>query len=293
MANDRNGISKGVLRAMSMFGGVQALSIICSIIRTKLVAIWIGPAGIGLFGLYNTAIDMINNIANLGIRSSSIRDISVANSKGSRKHIAEVIAVVRRWTWALGIIAAFVTLIASPLLSMWTFGDNNHTLGFIALSATIMFAAVVNCEQSILQGTGKLKRLAKTPKLYFTDPGFAAHLCRWLTPEILMEGSAAGNYFENFAVIELIKDLEYSAAPYDLTYYRDSNNKEIDLFLQLGRHIHPLEIKLSANPDKREVRKFSVLDANAIERGAGGIVCMSPSVMPIDKTDFLIPVNIL
>ena len=133
MANDRNGISKGVLRAMSMFGGVQALSIICSIIRTKLVAIWIGPAGIGLFGLYNTAIDMINNIANLGIRSSSIRDISIANSKGSRKHIAEVIAVVRRWTWTLGIIAAFVTLIASPLLSIWTFGDNNHTLGFIAL----------------------------------------------------------------------------------------------------------------------------------------------------------------
>ena len=139
----------------------------------------------------------------------------------------------------------------------------------------------------------KLKRLAKTPKLYFTDPGFAAHLCRWLTPEILMEGSAAGNYFENFAVIELIKDLEYSAAPYDLTYYRDNNSKEIDLFLQLGRLIHPLEIKLSANPDKREVRKFSVLDANAIERGAGGIICMSPSVMPIDKTDFLIPVNIL
>lgn len=139
----------------------------------------------------------------------------------------------------------------------------------------------------------KLKRLAKTPKLYFTDPGFAAHLCRWLTPEILMEGSAAGNYFENFAVIELIKDLEYSAAPYDLTYYRDSNSKEIDLFLQLGRRIHPLEIKLSANPDKREVKKFSVLDANAIERGAGGIICMSPNVMPIDKTDFLIPVNIL
>lgn len=162
MANDKNAISKGVLRAMSMFGGVQVLSIICSIIRTKLVAIWIGPAGIGLFGLYNTAIDMINNIANLGIRSSSIRDISIANDKGSRAHIAEVIAVVRRWTWALGIIAAFFTLIASPLLSLWTFGDKEHSIGFMVLSMAIMFAAVVNCEQSILQGTGKLKRLAET-----------------------------------------------------------------------------------------------------------------------------------
>lgn len=139
----------------------------------------------------------------------------------------------------------------------------------------------------------KLKRLAKTPKLYFIDTGFAAHLCRWLTPETLLSGNSAGNFFENFAVIELIKDLDGSAEPYDISYYRDSNSKEIDVFLQTDNVIHPLEIKLSSSPNNREVKKYSVLDNNSIARGEGGIICMSPTVIPLDKTNRLIPVTLL
>ncbi len=139
----------------------------------------------------------------------------------------------------------------------------------------------------------KLKRLAKSPKLYFTDPALAAYLCKWLTPDTLANGNAAGNYFENFAVMELIKDLDYSAQPYDLTYFRDSNSKEIDLFLQADGKIHPLEIKMSASPNKREVKKFDVLDSNSIPRGEGGIICMHPAVLPIDNSNCMIPVNVL
>ena len=106
----------------------------------------------------------------------------------------------------------------------------------------------------------KLKRLAKTPKLYFIDTGFAAHLCRWLN---------------------------------DISYYRDSNSKEIDVFLQTDNVIHPLEIKLSSSPNNREVKKYSVLDNNSIARGEGGIICMSPTVIPLDKTNCLIPVTLL
>ena len=146
---------------MSVFGGVQVLSVLCSIVRIKLVAVLIGPVGIGLFGLYNSAIDMINNLSNLGIRSSSVRDISIEVERGSRQRVAEILAVVRRWTWALGIVAAFVTLVASPLLSRWTFGDSDHIWGFIALSVVVMFNALTNCEQSILQGTRRLRQLAQ------------------------------------------------------------------------------------------------------------------------------------
>ena len=126
---------------MGVFGGVQVITILCSVIRTKLVAVWIGPVGIGLFGLYNTAIDMINNISNLGIRSSSVRDISVEAEHGGVRRIAEIIAVVRRWTWALGAIAAFFTLVASLWLSRLTFGDDNHAVGFMILSAAVVFNA--------------------------------------------------------------------------------------------------------------------------------------------------------
>lgn len=139
----------------------------------------------------------------------------------------------------------------------------------------------------------KLKRLAKAPKLYFWDTGLCSYLAKWLSVDTLINGNASGYYFENFVVTELIKDLEYHSANYDLSYFRDSNSKEIDIFLECEGKIHPLEIKLSASPDKREIKKYSVLDTNSIPRGNGGIICMSPTVIPIDSSDCYIPINIL
>lgn len=139
----------------------------------------------------------------------------------------------------------------------------------------------------------KLKRLVKTPKLYFWDTGLCSYLAKWLSADTLLNGNANGHYFENFAITELIKDLEYHSVNYDISYFRDSNSKEIDVFLEYGEQIHPLEIKLSASPDRREIKKYSVLDANSIPRGNGGIICMSPTVIPIDQDNCYIPINIL
>lgn len=139
----------------------------------------------------------------------------------------------------------------------------------------------------------KLKRLAKTPKLYFWDTGLCCYLAKWLSADTLINGNASGYYFENYAVTELLKDLEYNSVNYDISYFRDSNSKEIDIFLEIGGKIHPLEIKLSASPDRREIKKYSILDANSIPRGNGGIICMSPTVIPIDENNYYIPINII
>jgi predicted AAA+ superfamily ATPase len=138
-----------------------------------------------------------------------------------------------------------------------------------------------------------LKRIAKTPKLYFCDTGLAAHLSMWLTRDALMNGAAAGHYFENFAVIELLKNYAYSKSKANLTYYRDANAKEIDIFAERGNVIHPLEIKKSANPDSREIRKFNVLDKASADRGCGGILCMCEEVIPIDPKNCFIPCNLI
>ena len=139
----------------------------------------------------------------------------------------------------------------------------------------------------------KLKRLAKTPKLYFFDAGLCCYLAKWLSKDTLLNGSAAGHYFENFVVSELIKDLDYHSVNYDISYFRDSNSKEIDIFLEYSEKIHPLEIKLYAHPDRRDIKNYSILDSNSIPRGNGGIICMNPKVFPIDQENFFIPVNVL
>ncbi|MDR0690940.1 MAG: DUF4143 domain-containing protein [Streptococcaceae bacterium] len=117
----------------------------------------------------------------------------------------------------------------------------------------------------------ELKRLNKTPKLYFCDTGLCAHLSMWLTPDILRTGAKNGSYFENFVVMQLVRAYSYGKTKANLTYYRDANKKEIDLLVEEGQFIHPFEIKLSANPKRQEVRKFNVFDKANIKQGDSGI----------------------
>jgi predicted AAA+ superfamily ATPase len=138
-----------------------------------------------------------------------------------------------------------------------------------------------------------LKRITKTPKLYFCDTGLAAFISMWPTQDSLMNGAASGHYFENFVVMELVKNYSYSPSKAVLTYYRDSNAKEIDVFVERGGLIHALEIKKSANPDRREVKKFEILSKTSAEQGSGGIICMCEEVMPIDSKNCFIPCNLI
>lgn len=139
----------------------------------------------------------------------------------------------------------------------------------------------------------ELKRLSKTPKLYFCDTGLCAYLSMWLTRDTLMNGAASGHYFENYVVIELLKNYAYSPDKVNLSYYRDSNAKEIDVIIEENGTIHPLEIKKSANPDRREIKKYSLIDKTGLKHGNGGIICMCEEVIPIDSQNCFIPCNLI
>lgn len=139
----------------------------------------------------------------------------------------------------------------------------------------------------------ELKRMTKTPKLYFYDTGLCAYLSMWLTRDTLMNGAASGHYFENYVVVELLKNYAYAKTKANLMYYRDANAKEIDVFVESGNLIHPLEIKKSANPDRRDVKKFALLDKITVQRGCGGIICMCEDVFPIDEINCFIPCNLI
>ena len=139
----------------------------------------------------------------------------------------------------------------------------------------------------------ELQRMAKTPKLYFCDTGLCAWLTRWLTPDSLREGAAGGHFYENYVVMELIKNYAYARNTALISFYRDDNAKEIDVFVEENGKIHPLEIKMSANPEKKEIRKFNVIEKTSLIHGKGGIICMYPEPFPINETNSLIPGNLI
>ena len=139
------------------------------------------------------------------------------------------------------------------------------------------------------------KRVVKTPKLYFLDTGLAAYLTRWTTPDVLKNGAMAGAFFETFVLSEIIKSY-YNRGISDppLYFYRDKDMCEIDLLIEDGGTLYPVEIKKHADPQKRDVAAFGKLEnIPDMKRGAGGVVCLYDRVVSLTETDKVIPVGYL
>ena len=141
--------------------------------------------------------------------------------------------------------------------------------------------------------SNELKRMVKTPKLYFCDTGLCAYLSSWTSRDTLMNGAAAGHFLENYVVTEMIKNASYGESEMNLNFYRDKNQKEIDLIVEIDGVLHPFEIKRSASPERKAIKAFGVLEKSDREVGAGGIICMAENPFPIDANNSLIPVNVI
>ncbi len=149
------------MKATSIFGGVQVFNIIISVVKSKFVAVLLGPAGMGIAGLLTSTTNFIGTITNLGLNTSAVRNIAGANATGDDKKISEVASVLRRLVWLTGIIGTLVTLVLSPLLSELTFGNRDYTVAFMWISVTLFLTQISNGQLVVLQGMRKLQFLAK------------------------------------------------------------------------------------------------------------------------------------
>ena len=135
--------------------------------------------------------------------------------------------------------------------------------------------------------------MIKTPKLYFCDTGLCAFLSSWTSRDTLMNGAASGHYLENYVISEMLRNAAYGEKEVNLNFYRDTNQKEIDLVMEMDGLLHPFEIKRAASPDRKVIRSFSLLQKSGKDIGAGGVICMAEKPFPIDAANSLIPVNLL
>lgn len=156
----------------------------------------------------------------------------------------------------------------------------------------------------ILQGLGivyliqpyhnnQLKRLVKSPKLYFYDTGLAAHLSLWPSSKTLQVGNMNGAYFENFCVNQITKKISASSQQVNIYYYRDKDKKEVDLVLENHAGLTPIEFKLSSNPNQGDVAKFAVLEKLGKPVLPGAIICTTDKPLLITGNNVLLPVNLI
>lgn len=135
-------------------------------------------------------------------------------------------------------------------------------------------------------------RLIKTPKMYFMDTGLAAYLTMWMSPETLEKGASNGAFFETYVVSEIIKSYYNDGKPLNLYYYRDIDQKEIDLLIVQGDTIYPIEIKKNKNPSI-DTKILNVLKKYGMNVAPMIVLCMSNEVIPISKDIFLCPITVI
>lgn len=157
-----------LFKATSIFGGVQLYNIVIGIIKSKVVAILIGPAGMGIMGLLQSAIAMIESITNLGLEISAVRSVSEAYVAEDNRELSSINTVLRRWVWITGLMGLLFTIVFSKSISELTFGNSDYQLSFVFLSLILLFQALNSGNIAILQGTRKIKFLAKASIVGYT-----------------------------------------------------------------------------------------------------------------------------
>ena len=160
-ANDQTSSYRSIFKATSLFGGVQVYNILISIISSKFVAVLLGPLGVGIRGLLQSSVSMVEGFTSLGISRSAVRDVSLANGTDDHYKIGRTVTALKKLVWATGLLGMIVTMVLSPLLSKLSFGNYDYTISFILLSVILLLNQLSAGQLVVLQGLRRLKFLAK------------------------------------------------------------------------------------------------------------------------------------
>ena len=135
-------------------------------------------------------------------------------------------------------------------------------------------------------------RIIKAPKLYFMDTGLCSYLAKYPNAETLEVGALSGAIFETFVVSEIIKNLtSHGVDPkMHLYYYRDKDQKKIDLIYAEADTLYPIEIKKGVSPNHPD-KHFEVLKKYSDNVSTGLVFCMSSKLQPINKNCWLVPIE--
>ena len=154
-----------ILKYTGIFGGVQGLNIVLGLVRTKLIALLLGPSGMGLASLFNTTVSFVSQATNLGVSFSAVRHISELYDQGDGERLAHYVKVVRSWSLLTGLVGMLACVAIGPFLSDTTFAWGDHSLHFMLLSPAVGMLAITGGETAVLKGMRSLGSLASVQVL--------------------------------------------------------------------------------------------------------------------------------
>jgi len=152
---------KQILKSTGIVGGAQLFSILIGIVRTKVIAILLGPAGVGIIGILQATIDLVRNATGFGINFSGVKDIAEASVSQNQLQIEKTITILRRWAMGTGFLGMFITIALCIPLSNYSFGNGSYTLSIAIISLTLVLTSISASQIALLQGLRKIGQMAK------------------------------------------------------------------------------------------------------------------------------------
>lgn len=234
---------RSIIKSTSIFGGVQLIQIIISIIKVKFLAVLLGPKGMGISNLYLSSFNVISSIVGLGLAFSSVREISLALESKQPTKINRIIKIITRWLILSSVLGIIFTVIFAPQLSEITFGSDDYTWSFIVLSIIICFNALSTANNSILQGMLRVKNLASSTTLgaifglITSIPFYYFYGVKGIIPAIILSS------FITLVVSEYYKnkiEREYTLISVKETYYEGKNMVKLGILMVFSTFISTL-----------------------------------------------------
>ncbi|MDD3195071.1 MAG: oligosaccharide flippase family protein [Paludibacter sp.] len=156
-----NSSYKEIYKSTFLFSFVKVFQILIGILKNKVIAILLGPEGVGIIGILMNTVNLLQTGGGLGISRSAVRDISEANGSGNSAKFSRIISLTNRVILFTCLLGFIVTVFLSPVLSQWTFGDKNYTVSYLWLALVVGLNILTEGQLAILMGMRQLRALAK------------------------------------------------------------------------------------------------------------------------------------
>lgn len=161
MPNDKNSYGS-IVKSIGLFGGVKFFQILVGIVKNKIVALILGPAGMGISGMILTATGMISSLTGIGLQTSSVIDIAKSHESNKPQEMSKTVTILRKLVLVTGMVGMIVTFIFAPQLSFWSFGNYNYTSAFRIVSVILLLDQICVGQTALLQGTFHYRMLARS-----------------------------------------------------------------------------------------------------------------------------------
>jgi PST family polysaccharide transporter len=150
-----------ILKSSALVGGSSLLNVLIGMVRTKVMALLLGPAGFGLFGVFNSIATLAQAVAGMGVNSSGVRQIAEAAGSGDARRVAETSHVLRRVSFVLGLLGALLIVVLARPVAVITFGNSAHTAAVAGLAGVVLLMLISGGQSARIQGLRRIAELAK------------------------------------------------------------------------------------------------------------------------------------